>query len=296
MPKTLNPAAMSPASSSFLLFLKRSRNSSNLLPSSSSLSFLRHMGGGPRTFPGGLNKWQWKRLHEKKAREKEKKLLHQEKQLYQARIRSEIRAKLAGWTPDPPSDGSDSFSKEFAAMTPKDHIKALADRFMKEGAEDLWNDDDGPLKPPASSIPRPPIRSPSSLDLRKTILGRQEIDPSGRRNYSVESKRRPGSRFRFRGGGNSSDDSDDEDDFGSEGGGRISRKNMMSSAALREYDAKVVRRAPKVFEPGYGASEEVRLIREEFNLRKAVENEQSVNDDKEESLLSEKRKLIINFD
>ncbi|CAI0557144.1 unnamed protein product [Linum tenue] len=42
------------------------------------------MGGGPRTFPGGLNKWQWKRLHEKKASEKEKRLLDQEKQLYQA--------------------------------------------------------------------------------------------------------------------------------------------------------------------------------------------------------------------
>ncbi|CAH2075734.1 unnamed protein product [Thlaspi arvense] len=56
-----------------------------------SLTFLRYMGGGPRTFPGGLNKWQWKRLHEKKAREKEKRLLDQEKQLYQARIRSQIR-------------------------------------------------------------------------------------------------------------------------------------------------------------------------------------------------------------
>ncbi|KAE8683838.1 putative DEAD-box ATP-dependent RNA helicase 48 [Hibiscus syriacus] len=98
------------------------------------------MGGGPRTFPGGLNKWQWKRLHEKKAKEKERRLLDQEKQLYQARIRSQIRSKLAG-KPDPSPD-----STNYNPMSPNDHIKALADRFMKEGAEDLWNENDGPLK------------------------------------------------------------------------------------------------------------------------------------------------------
>ncbi|KAL5551707.1 hypothetical protein UlMin_001883 [Ulmus minor] len=31
-------------------------------------------------------------------------------------------------------------------MSPNDHIKALADRFVKEGAEDLWNERDGPVK------------------------------------------------------------------------------------------------------------------------------------------------------
>ena len=37
-------------------------------------SFLlaRSMGGGPRTFPSCINKWQWKHPHEKKAKEKEK--------------------------------------------------------------------------------------------------------------------------------------------------------------------------------------------------------------------------------
>ncbi|KAK8520917.1 hypothetical protein V6N13_077049 [Hibiscus sabdariffa] len=101
--------------------------------------FTRAMGGGPRTFPGGLNKWQWKRLHEKKAKEKERRLLDQEKQVYQARIRSQIRSKLAGKS-DPSSD-----STKYNPMSPNDHVKALADRFMKEGAEDLWNENDGPL-------------------------------------------------------------------------------------------------------------------------------------------------------
>ncbi|XP_011029223.1 PREDICTED: probable DEAD-box ATP-dependent RNA helicase 48 [Populus euphratica] len=131
--------------------------------------FIRLMGGGPRTFPGGLNKWQWKRLHEKKAKEKEKRLLDQEKQLYQARMRSHIRSKLAG-QPDPNPDSS-----KFNPMSPKEHIKALADRFMKEGAEDLWNEMDGPLKDPSDERPgfvgtnqRPgSINSP--LDLRKLM-------------------------------------------------------------------------------------------------------------------------------
>ncbi|KAJ0106254.1 hypothetical protein Patl1_18745 [Pistacia atlantica] len=104
------------------------------------------MGGGPRTFPGGLNKWQWKRMHEKKAKEKEKRLLDQEKQLYQARIRSEIRTKL--FSKSDPGSKPDQESTHHTPMTPQQHIKALADRFMKAGAEDLWNEDDGPLKAP----------------------------------------------------------------------------------------------------------------------------------------------------
>ncbi|KAJ6712440.1 DEAD-BOX ATP-DEPENDENT RNA HELICASE 33-RELATED [Salix purpurea] len=131
--------------------------------------FIRLMGGGPRTFPGGLNKWQWKRLHEKKAKEKEKRLLDQEKQLYQARMRSQIRSKLAG-QPDPDPDPS-----KFNPMSPKEHIKALADRFMKEGAEDLWNETDGPLKAPSDERPRfvgtnqRPGSINSPLDLRKLV-------------------------------------------------------------------------------------------------------------------------------
>lgn len=107
------------------------------------------MGGGPRTFPGGLNKWQWKRLHEKKAREKEKRLLDQEKQVYQARIRSEIRVKLASAeNPSLSPQQVDRSQPSYGPLSAKDHIRALADRFMKEGAEDLWNEADGPSKIP----------------------------------------------------------------------------------------------------------------------------------------------------
>jgi hypothetical protein len=106
------------------------------------------MGGGPRTFPGGLDKWQYKRMHEKLARQKQRGLLRHEKQLYLARLRSEVRAsRLPGAdSAAPPVEGPTSS---------RAHIRALADRFRKPGAEDLWNEDDGPLrrsKQPSNSI------------------------------------------------------------------------------------------------------------------------------------------------
>ncbi|KAF8691796.1 hypothetical protein HU200_040198 [Digitaria exilis] len=107
------------------------------------------MGGGPRTFPGGLSKWQYKRMHEKLARQKQRGLLRHEKQLYLARLRSEIRAsRLPAAGPDPPPTEGPTSSRA--------HIRALADRFRKPGAEDLWNEDDGPLrraKQPSTRIP-----------------------------------------------------------------------------------------------------------------------------------------------
>ncbi|XP_057950133.1 probable DEAD-box ATP-dependent RNA helicase 48 [Malania oleifera] len=211
------------------LIRERSRVSKLLF----SLSFTRSMGGGPRTFPGGINKWQWKRLHEKKAKEKERRLLEQEKQLYQARIRSQIRAKLAGQSENQNSPDSNDSMSDYGPMSAKDHIKALADRFMKPGAEDLWNEDDGPLKAPP---PQPPSRNgpkgtnrtaESPIDLRKMILDRRNnltnnssgavnsvlnsSNPVKPRNYSVQARRR----FRRNDSLSSEDDSDfdSDDDF-----------------------------------------------------------------------------------
>ncbi|KAF8779485.1 hypothetical protein HU200_002532 [Digitaria exilis] len=117
------------------------------------------MGGGPRTFPGGLSKWQYKRMHEKLARQKQRGLLRHEKQLYLARLRSEIRAsRLPAADPDPPPTEGPTSSRA--------HIRALADRFRKPGAEDLWNEDDGPLrraKQPSTRIP-PAVQQQQRLD------------------------------------------------------------------------------------------------------------------------------------
>uniref|UniRef100_A0A5B7BM96 ATP-dependent RNA helicase n=1 Tax=Davidia involucrata TaxID=16924 RepID=A0A5B7BM96_DAVIN len=192
---------------SSILLREYSRTSPKLLYS---LTFVRSMGGGPRTFPGGLNKWQWKRMHEKRAREKENKLLEQEKQLYQARIRSQIRAELAGQSNDSPQ--SETNQSNYSPMTAKDHIKALADRFMKDGAEDLWNEADGPLESPP---PRSPTQNDRSIgtpiDLRKLISDHRNLTDSDRtlnstnwnsslkpRHYSVDTRSRTRSRFDFR--------------------------------------------------------------------------------------------------
>lgn len=207
------------------VLLERHRTFSSLL---CKLIFSRSMGGGPRTFPGGLNKWQWKRMHEKRAKEKEKRLLEQEKQLYQARIRSEIRSKLVG--AHETSKNSDS-STSYSPMSPSEHIKALANRFMKEGAIDLWNEDDGPLKTPlpkpefhggsrriASNVQSGSIRSP--IDVKKLLtvkqdglgpqytgVGKLNGDNLKGRSYSVQSRRS----FRR----NESSSSDDDTDYNS---------------------------------------------------------------------------------
>uniref|UniRef100_A0A2C9WAC3 Uncharacterized protein n=1 Tax=Manihot esculenta TaxID=3983 RepID=A0A2C9WAC3_MANES len=218
--------------------------------------FARLMGGGPRTFPGGLNKWQWKRLHEKRAREKEKRLLDQEKQLYQARIRSQLRARLAG---KPDLDPNSDTDTSYGPMTPKDQIKALADRFMTEGAEDLWNENDGPLKTPSpKSIERPrsiglnqrPGSINSPIDLRKLMLEARNESHNCQsfskdynyikaRDYSVQ-------RCSYNMAFSSSSSSDDEDEnYGFDSFNEGERQGeIWNGAALRKYDTKITKRVP----------------------------------------------------
>ncbi|KAF6133944.1 hypothetical protein GIB67_040708 [Kingdonia uniflora] len=202
------------------MYLHRNR-SATLTKLLCNISFTRTMGGGPRTFPGGLNKWQWKRMHEKKAQEKERKLLDQEKQLYQARIRSQIRSKLDEHH-QPMSNKE--FRSGFAPLTANDHVKGLADRFMEEGAEDLWNEDDGsikstPLQTPSIGLRDRALESP--VGLRKLIPNggnrvgvKPEFGSLRPRYYSALAGRRPGrepmQKFRYRRNESSSSDSDDD--------------------------------------------------------------------------------------
>ncbi|KAI5655528.1 hypothetical protein M9H77_32715 [Catharanthus roseus] len=161
------------------------QRSFRLLPSlHHNLTSLRFMGGGPRTFPGGLNKWQWKRLHEKKAREKEKRLLEHEKQLYQARVRSQIRANIIA--SENPGCELGKGETDYKPLSPQEHIKALADRFMKEGAEDLWNENDGPIKTPPPMPKRKTIGEP--IDLRELFVSQNSSFSDSDVNQSANSE------------------------------------------------------------------------------------------------------------
>ncbi|KAH0448092.1 hypothetical protein IEQ34_021892 [Dendrobium chrysotoxum] len=276
------------------------------------LSLIRTMGGGPRTFAGGLNKWQYKRMHEKLAREKERRLLQQEKQIYQARLRTEIRAKIVGKSSSDDFSGS---SPGAGGMSSKDHIRALADRFMKEGAEDLWNEDDGPIRSRTHGRPSnvPPSRP---LDLRKIVTEKRASIGSfeHRRNYSKWSRNSSSDededdsvvrleggllkKFHGKGGGRveglrfprfSQDEEDSEKDL-ERGDGRLDRKKMMSGAALRNYDVKMdKRRPPRPDMEESDLSSDIREFHRDMRNRASLKNAVNQQEVHEGSILTQKR-------
>ncbi|CAJ1937475.1 unnamed protein product [Sphenostylis stenocarpa] len=221
---------------------------------------LRHMGGGPRTFPGGVNKWKWKRMHEKFARDKQKRLIEQEKQLYEARIRSHIRSALS-------PDHRSAAAATHRPLSPNDHVKALADRFLKDGAQDLWNTRDGPLTPNPTPTQNLHFRPKHSRGYRSVP--------------EVGNKRVGAHKYRFWRKG-SDDSSSDESE--SENESELSLKTG-SSASLGEYDVKREKRVvPKI-------SEEVEFIRQELNKRKLkqIEEQETKEQHSNESILSNTR-------
>lgn len=190
-------------------------------------------------------------------------------------------------------------------MSSKDHIKALADRFMKEGAEDLWNEDDGPIRSKSESEKS----MPPPLDLKKIVKeGRNSVGKLGsfghRREYST-----------WRRNLSSSDDEDGDVD-GGRGGGlirnklkisrfisgkgeeeiekeergvEIARTTKMSWAALRNHDAKKKRRAPRGDEEGDDFSEQIQKFRDEIRNRDSGRNELKGYEVKQDSVLTQRR-------
>lgn len=281
------------------------------------LRLIRNMGGGPRTFPGGVSKWKWKRMHEKRAEEKQRKLLEQEKQLYQARIRSHIRSTLS-----PPSSSSSSTHNP---ISPQEHIKALADRFMKEGAQDLWNDLDGPVAQtqtqtqtqaqisPQHDLPKL-VRQPSNRNLTnysqirdyrsfpevRDLTNYSQIRAycsvskvRGLTNRNHVSKEKPEKRRIWRNNG-SSTESESEDEVESKNQGYYS--NMGSIASLGKYDVKRERRVmPKPYNDETDFSEQVELIKYELNKKKLSQNEDNQGDE-QKNILSQTRYYYYLFD
>lgn len=182
---------------------------------------------------------------------------------------------------------------------------------MKAGAEDLWNEADGPIKSRSTQLPPTPnnrsIRRP--IDLRKLVSESDRApnsinfnDSMKNRHYSVQTRR--GSRFNFQ--RNESSSSEDDSDLDSEEGlvkrfgsggdeeeeeikGRGNVKKLMSSsAALGKYDVKKTRRVPlKFLEDEENLSDHIEAIRNEFNNRNSIENATDKSD--ENSILSQKR-------
>lgn len=181
---------------------------------------------------------------------------------------------------------------------------------MKAGAEDLWNEADGPIKSRSTQLPPTPnnrsIRRP--IDLRKLVSESDRApnsinfnDSMKNRHYSVQTRR--GSRFNFRRNESSSSEDDSELDseeglvkrFGSggdeeeeeiKGRGNV-KKLMSSSAALGKYDVKKTRRVPLKFLEDENLSDHIEAIRNEFNNRNSIENATDKSD--ENSILSQKR-------
>ncbi|KAK2385071.1 DEA(D/H)-box RNA helicase family protein [Trifolium repens] len=260
------------------------------------LNLIRNMGGGPRTFPGGVSKWKWKRMHEKRAKDKQKNLLEQEKQLYQARIRSQIRSTL--------SPSSSSSSSTHNPISPHQHIKSLADRFMKDGAQDLWNDFDGPLTP-IETQPQIEAQSSPQIDLRKLthqssnqnlhnfsqIRGFRSVpdirDLSDRKCDSSDRKRVGTEKRRIWRKNDSSSDSESENEVESQNQGYYS--NVGSIASLGKHDVKRERRVmPKKFDDGTDFSEQVQLIKYEIHKKKLIQNGNNQGE-QQENILSQTR-------
>ncbi|XAR50892.1 RNA helicase [Bertholletia excelsa] len=109
------------------------------------------MGGGPRTYPGGVSKWQWKRMQAKKAKQLLKARLARERQIYEMRKRAELKAAVSEL--ERPWEVVEKGPKLFS-VSADEQVKVLADRFQRPGGFDMWSEKDGPqLFTPVDGLP-----------------------------------------------------------------------------------------------------------------------------------------------
>ncbi|OMO66458.1 hypothetical protein CCACVL1_21148 [Corchorus capsularis] len=99
------------------------------------------MGGGPRTYPGGVSKWQWKRMQAKKAKQLLKARLARERHIFEMRKRAELKAAVSEL--ERPWEVVEKAPNLFS-VSADEQVKVLADRFQKPGGFDMWTDRDGP--------------------------------------------------------------------------------------------------------------------------------------------------------
>ncbi|XWS59881.1 hypothetical protein CRYUN_Cryun08bG0159800 [Craigia yunnanensis] len=99
------------------------------------------MGGGPRTYPGGVSKWQWKRMQAKKAKQLLKARFARERHICEMRKRAELKAAVSEL--ERPWEVVEKAPNLFS-VSADEQVKVLADRFQKPGSFDMWSDRDGP--------------------------------------------------------------------------------------------------------------------------------------------------------
>lgn len=111
------------------------------MPIATKMTTLIRMGGGPRTYPGGVSKWQWKRMQAKKAKQLLKARLCRERQIYEMRKRAELKAAVSEL--ERPWEVVEKAPNLFS-VSADEQVKVLADRFQRPGGFDLWTERDGP--------------------------------------------------------------------------------------------------------------------------------------------------------
>ncbi|KAK4419012.1 putative DEAD-box ATP-dependent RNA helicase 48 [Sesamum alatum] len=126
------------------------------------------MGGGPRTYPGGVSKWQWKRMQAKKSKQLLKARLARERQIYEMRKRAELKAAISEL--ERPWETVEKPPNLFS-VSADEQLKVLADRFQKPGGLDLWSERDGP------ELFRPDNGLPSSRFFPKGVV--HSVKPYG---------------------------------------------------------------------------------------------------------------------
>lgn len=141
LPQQLNFSASLKSPSCLSLHEKLSYLSISHSPNVMPKRAVIRMGGGPRTYPGGVSKWQWKRMQAKKAKQLLKARLCRERQIYEMRKRAELKAAVSEL--ERPWEVVERAPTLFSVKA-DEQLKVLADRFQRPGGFDMWSERDGP--------------------------------------------------------------------------------------------------------------------------------------------------------
>ncbi|KAL6508013.1 hypothetical protein OROGR_024208 [Orobanche gracilis] len=133
------------------------------------------MGGGPRTYPGGVSKWEWKKMQAKKGKQLLKARLTRERQIYEMRKRAELKAAVSEL--ERPWETVEKPPNLFS-VSADEQLKELAARFQKPEGFDMWSERDGP------ELFRADNGSPSSRFFPKGVI--HSAKPHGKLAHTSE--------------------------------------------------------------------------------------------------------------